>query len=198
VDLSRTMGWFTTQFPVRLDVSGIDLDHALAGGPAAGQALKRIKEQLRTIPDHGLGFGVLRYLNPQTRPVLARLPTPHIAFNYLGRFAAPEATDWAVVPDSEMLAGGANTTLPASHSLSINAWTEDRPDGPHLHASWSWPTELLPEDAIHQLAQHWFQALDALTTHATHPDAGGHTPSDFPLASLSQEEMDGLAAEWVM
>ena len=63
VDLSRTVGWFTSLFPVRLDPGALDLDEALAGGPALGRALKRIKEQLRALPDHGLGYGLLRYLN---------------------------------------------------------------------------------------------------------------------------------------
>ncbi|MGH3838725.1 MAG: condensation domain-containing protein, partial [Pseudonocardiaceae bacterium] len=189
VDLSRTVGWFTTVFPVRLDVGGIDVDQALAAGPAAGQALKRVKEQLRAVPDHGLGFGLLRYLNPQTGPILAGLASPQIAFNYLGRFAAPQDTDWAMLLDpGTLLAGGADPALPASHRLTINAWTEDRPDGPQLHATWSWPAGLLTENAVQQLTQSWLQALDALATHATSPNAGGHTPSDFPLAELSQEE----------
>ena len=63
VDLSRTVGWFTSLFPVRLDPGALDLDEALAGGPALGRALKLIKEQLRALPDHGLGYGLLRYLN---------------------------------------------------------------------------------------------------------------------------------------
>jgi amino acid adenylation domain-containing protein/non-ribosomal peptide synthase protein (TIGR01720 family) len=196
IDLSRTVGWFTTVFPVRLDLGRIDVDEALAGGPAAGQALKRVKEQLRSVPDQGLGFGLLRYLNPETGPLLTGLPGPQIAFNYLGRFAAPEATDWAVVPDSGMLlGGGVDAALPASHVLDVNAWTEDGPSGPQLHVSWQWPTGLLAEDAVRELAQGWLRALDALATHAARPGAGGHTPSDFPLARLSQEEMDGFTAE---
>ena len=63
VDLSRTVGWFTSLYPVRLDAGGLDLDEAIAGGPALGRALKLIKEQLRALPDHGLGYGLLRYLN---------------------------------------------------------------------------------------------------------------------------------------
>ena len=73
VDLSRTVGWFTSLFPVRLDPGALDLDEALAGGPALGRALKLIKEQLRALPDNGLGYGLLRYLNPQTASQLARL-----------------------------------------------------------------------------------------------------------------------------
>ena len=73
VDLSRTVGWFTSLFPVRLDPGALDLEEALAGGAALGRALKRIKEQLRALPDNGLGYGLLRYLNAQTAPQLARL-----------------------------------------------------------------------------------------------------------------------------
>ena len=63
-------------FPVRLDPGALDLDEALAGGPALGRALKIIKEQLRALPDNGLGYGLLRYLNRADRggssPVLRR------------------------------------------------------------------------------------------------------------------------------
>ena len=79
VDLSRTLGWFTSLFPVRLDPGAIDLDEALAGGPALGRALKSIKEQLRALPDSGLGYGLLRYLNPQTASQLSGLATPRSA-----------------------------------------------------------------------------------------------------------------------
>src|SRR5438552_1020171 len=58
VDLSHTVGWFTSLFPVRLDAGGLDLEEALVGGAALGRALKLIKEQLRALPDHGLGYGV--------------------------------------------------------------------------------------------------------------------------------------------
>ena len=55
----------------------------------AGRALKRIKEQLRAVPDHGLGYGLLRYLNAETAAQLARtMCRPQLGFNYLGRFAA--------------------------------------------------------------------------------------------------------------
>ena len=95
VDLSRTVGWFTSLFPVRLDPGLLDLDEALAGGPALGRALKLVKEQLRELPDRGLGYGLLRYLNPQTASQLDGFATPQIGFNYLGRDEAPATADWA-------------------------------------------------------------------------------------------------------
>ena len=73
VDLTRTLGWFTSLFPVRLDAGAVDLAEALAGGPALGRALKIIKEQLHAVADNGLGYGLLRYLNAQTALQLSGL-----------------------------------------------------------------------------------------------------------------------------
>ena len=91
VDLTRTVGWFTSLYPVRLDPGLLDLADALSGGPALGRALKTIKEQLRAVPGKGLGYGLLRYLNGETAAALAGRPAPQLGFNYLGRFAAAAA-----------------------------------------------------------------------------------------------------------
>ena len=72
VDLTRTVGWFTSLYPVRLDPGLLDLEEALSGGPALGRALKTIKEQLRAVPGKGLGYGLLRYLNDETAAELGR------------------------------------------------------------------------------------------------------------------------------
>jgi hypothetical protein len=71
VDLSRTVGWFTSLYPVRLDVGGVDLAEALSGGAALGRALKLVKEQLHAVADNGLGYGQLRYLNAETAAQLS-------------------------------------------------------------------------------------------------------------------------------
>src|SRR2546428_624219 len=89
IDLSGTAGWFSSLYPVRLDVGGVDVEEALAGGAGLGRALKQIKEQLRAVPGNGLGYGLLRYLQPRTALQLAGFAAPQIGFNYLGRFAAP-------------------------------------------------------------------------------------------------------------
>ena len=72
LDLTRTVGWFTSLYPVRLDPGALDLDEALAGGPALGRALKIVKEQLRAVPGKGLGYGLLRYLNADTAGAVER------------------------------------------------------------------------------------------------------------------------------
>ena len=73
VDLSRTVGWFTSLFPVRLDAGALDLEEALAGGPALGRALKLDQGADARGAGHGLGYGLLRYLNPETASQLERL-----------------------------------------------------------------------------------------------------------------------------
>src|SRR3954462_4520802 len=96
VDVTRTVGWFTSLYPVRLDPGLLDLKEAVSGGPALGRALKTIKEQLRSVPGKGLGYGLLRYLNDETAAELAGSPAPQLGFNYLGRFAAgADGADWA-------------------------------------------------------------------------------------------------------
>ncbi|HEV7441848.1 MAG TPA: condensation domain-containing protein, partial [Steroidobacteraceae bacterium] len=137
VDLSRTVGWFTSMFPVRLD----------AGESNACRALKLIKEQLRSLPDNGVGYGLLRYLNDETAAGLRNLPTAPISFNYLGRFSTPQKTDWVVAP--EMASGlddEADPQLPLAHGLELNALTLDHSTGPQLTVTWSWSAALLTED----------------------------------------------------
>ncbi len=192
VDLSRTVGWFTTSYPVRLDLGPIDWADAWEGGPAAGQALKRVKESLRALPDHGLGHGLLRHL--AALPELNR-PAPELGFNYLGRLPAPQAADWAPTVESTEVAAGADAGLPLPHVLGVNAFTEEGPDGPSLVAAWTWAGELLSHTDATDIAQSWFRALRALVSHARRPDAGGHTPSDVELVTLSQDEIDAFEKE---
>src|SRR5262249_29027459 len=191
VGLSRTVGWFTSQFPVRLDAGGLDLEEALAGGEALGRALKSIKEQLRALPDHGLGYGVLRYLNPQTGAQLSDFAAPQLGFNYLGRFAAPAAADWSVAGDAVRLGAG-DAAMPLAHALEVNALTLDGAEGPGLTANWSWAPALVSEAEVRDLAERWFAALAALVRHADAPGAGGRTPSDLPLVTLTQAEIERL------
>jgi non-ribosomal peptide synthase protein (TIGR01720 family) len=193
VDLSRTVGWFTSVFPVRLDFDGIDVGEALAGGPALGAAVKRIKERLRSLPDHGLGYGLLRYLNPRVGPRLAAAEEraeAQILFNYLGRSDVTSGGDWTTAPEN--IKGGVDALTPMAHVLTINAMTHDRAGGPYMSISVSWPEALLTEDAVRELLASWSRTLEALVVHAGEPGAGGHTPSDFPLVALSQSDADGV------
>ncbi|MCO8275194.1 amino acid adenylation domain-containing protein [Actinoplanes sp. TRM 88003] len=163
-DLSGTVGWFTNIFPVCLDTAGIDVE---AGGAAVAEAVGRVRKHLASLPDNGMGYGLLRYLNPSTGPELAALPHPPIQFNYMGRFDFPEAADWEYAPEAEAAENGADDAMPETYELVVNAQTEDRAGGPQLTATWAWPSAVLTEDSVGRLARGWFDALQALAIHVS-------------------------------
>jgi non-ribosomal peptide synthase protein (TIGR01720 family) len=80
--------------------------------------------------------------------------------------------------------------MPASHVLEAGGVVRDGPDGPTLTVSLSWPEHLLDEESVNRLVGAWVAILTGLATHAAEPDAGGHTPSDFPLLPLDQDQID--------
>ncbi|WP_328369807.1 non-ribosomal peptide synthase/polyketide synthase [Streptomyces sp. NBC_00445] len=179
-DLARTVGWFTTVVPVRLDTGTLDLADALAGGPALDTALARVREHLAAAPTGGIGHGLLRHLNPETGPVLAELARPQIEFNYMGRFGVPEATDWSYAPEADAADLEADPGMPLSHALTVNALTEDLPDGPELTAHWTYAPGVLPEEAVRDLAEGWFRALGALVDRAAEEPKATHPQRKEP------------------
>ncbi|WP_330293006.1 amino acid adenylation domain-containing protein [Streptomyces sp. NBC_00576] len=194
LELSRTVGWFTSLYPVHLDLTGVDVADALSAGPAADVAAARVAERLRELPDHGMGYGLLRHLNPDTAAELAKAPVPAVGFNYLGRFTAPATTTtttttepWAFAPESSALGTGIDPGLAAAHVLDVNAVVHDTGTGPHLLADWSWPDGVLTEPEVRALAESWFAALTALAGRAGHG-------SGMSLAGLAPDELDELAA----
>ncbi|MFI7597372.1 amino acid adenylation domain-containing protein [Actinoplanes sp. NPDC049681] len=166
LDLSRTIGWFTAIHPVRLD-PGTTTDLAAA--------VRAVKEQLRAVPAGGLGYGSLRWLHDHDLG-----PAPEILFNYLGRFGG-DAGDWAQAAPLREGVDPANPAMP----LEINAHATDDA----FEATLSWPSGLLAEERVVALAEHWTGVLRELTT----TDVGGHTPSDFPLVALTQDDVDAFA-----
>ncbi|MFI5956136.1 amino acid adenylation domain-containing protein [Cryptosporangium sp. NPDC051539] len=146
VELSRTVGWFTSVYPVRLD-------------PGTGPGrLDRVAEALAAIPGNGLGYGLLRYLDPIAGRELAGAGLPEIQVNYLGRFSAPDATDWSFAPEMDAAAAHAADprTAPA-YPISVTVSIEDRSDGPTLTATWVYTTDRAA-DAAH-LADAWLTHL---------------------------------------
>ncbi|GAB7066951.1 non-ribosomal peptide synthetase [Mycolicibacterium hodleri] len=183
LDLSRTIGWFTAIYPVRLDPGMLDWTDVLEAGQQLATAVKSVKEQLRSAPSRGLGYGVLRHLDAE-RPV--RGDAPQILFNYLGRFSGGSGKAWEPVADFGGLREGVDPTNPAV-ALEINAIAEDGPGGTRLTVTLAWPGGLLDAGDVDELATLWSATLTALTR----CDAlAGHTPSDFPLVEVTQEDLD--------
>ncbi len=196
IDLSRTVGWFTTIHPVHVPVHEWNLTELTAGGPAAGRALKYVKESNRVVPDGGIGFGLLRYPAAQAPDALTDPAPSEISFNYLGRFQAATLGDWTPAEQADAIGAGGDDGMPLSHVLDVNAWVEDGDHGPRLSVVWSWPGRFFDVAAIRRLADLWVGSIDGLIAYGRRPDAGGHTPSDFGLALLNQDDIDLLEAEW--
>ena len=197
VDLSRTVGWFTTKYPVSLTVGGLSWVQVINGEAALGAVVKDVKEQLRALPDP-LTYGLLRYLNPDVD-----LPEadPPIGFNYLGRLGAPHqaaAADevWRIGPDGVSLTGASSAVpTPLPHTLELNAGTIDADAGPHLHANWTWAASALDHAEVGRLSQLWFDALAGICAHVR-GGGGGMTPSDIAPARLTQFELDELHQQY--
>ncbi|WP_026423721.1 non-ribosomal peptide synthase/polyketide synthase [Actinokineospora inagensis] len=177
-DLTRTVGWFTTQFPVSLDVPG---------GSDWGAVLKSVKEQLRAVPHNGLSYEALRYLTPDSP--LAGRPLPQIGFNYHGRFDTG---------DDEGLLGARHEAGPdvdpaAERDFAIEVIGVVEAD--QLVLTWEYSTALHHEATIRRLANATTMALREIVRHCTVPGSGGRTPSDFPLARLTQSQVDAIAGD---
>ncbi|WP_067461823.1 non-ribosomal peptide synthetase [Nocardia amamiensis] len=182
-DIARTVGWFTSVYPVAVDLTGIDAADAFAGGDAAGDAIKVTKEQLRALPDKGIGFGMLRYLVPETAVALADAPTPQISFNYLGRATTGgDAEPWL----PRRFAATQDDRPPLAAAVDINAVHTDS----GLEVTWAYAARLFEEADLAELAALWTQALGALAEHAESPGAGGRSPSDFDLVAVTQAQID--------
>ncbi|WP_420713061.1 amino acid adenylation domain-containing protein [Streptomyces sp. MMG1121] len=151
LDLAHTVGWFTSMFPVRLEPG----DH-----PGA------VQRRLDRMPDKGLGFGLLRHLNPETEPVLARLPDRQIIFNYLGRFDRSPEEDWSLAAEGPAVGGGGDPGMPLTHLLEVSAVALDGDTGPELHVTWTFPRRLLTRHQVRELADAWFAALRDLEEQA--------------------------------
>ena len=179
VDLSRTVGWFTTKYPVSLAVGGLSWAQVVAGEAALGALIKDAKEQLRALPDP-LTYGVLRYLNTDVE--LAGSDPP-IGFNYLGRLGAPAAYAsgdvWRFSQEGLSLTGAAAAIpMPLMHTVELNAGTIDTDTGPHLHANWMWAPSALGRAQVTRLSRLWFDALAGICAHVR-GGGGGLTPVGY-------------------
>nr|WQM80062.1 non-ribosomal peptide synthetase [Streptomyces sp.] len=167
LELSRTVGWFTVIHPVLLDAGDGDTPWDVA--------VARVRAALRDVPAHGLGYGLLRHLNPDTATRLAAPAPPRIAFNYLGRFEADGERDWS--PDGSVLASGASPELPLAHAVELDSVVVDHPEGPRLTAMWSWAGRLLDDAHMADLAGRWFDHLAALAAGADERPAAPAAPA---------------------
>ncbi|MFD4643444.1 amino acid adenylation domain-containing protein [Lentzea sp. NPDC058436] len=175
-DLSRTVGWFTTLFPVTVDP--VDIDDLPA-------ALKRVKEDLARVPSNGVSYGALKYLGQET----FESSRPQVLFNYLGRFAGGTTGDWQLAENAGQLGEKRDPAMRLPRALEFNASAEPGSDGElELVTVISWPSGVFTDDDTAKIGEYFVAALEGLAQLTT----GGHSPSDFGLLPLTQADVDSL------
>ncbi|MEU8531441.1 condensation domain-containing protein, partial [Streptomyces sp. NPDC048629] len=187
IDVSRTVGWFTSVYPVALT--------GLVDGDL-GALLRRTKEYLRGVPRKGLGYGLLRHLTDWA-------PQGHaeVGFNYLGQSSRrPDDTEtdagrvkegkgglFRPLPGS--LGEGESSQNERSYLIDVNSQVSDG----QLEMVWTYGAEVHDEATIAGLAERYVEVLGDLIEFCCRPETGGYTPSDFPLARIEQSVLDRVA-----
>jgi amino acid adenylation domain-containing protein/non-ribosomal peptide synthase protein (TIGR01720 family) len=182
IDLTRTVGWFTTLYPLYLNTSGT---------VGLGDLIKTVKEQLRQLPEKGLGYGVLRYINKDD---LLQGDAWDVQFNYLGQLDS-------IVKDSQILAVGKESTgtgkseeQGVSEKLSVNSFIREG----ELVVTFSYSTLHFHGETIEKISQSFVSNLALLIDHCLEQGKSGavFTPSDYGLGSaVSYEELDAFLEE---
>ncbi|WP_327734258.1 amino acid adenylation domain-containing protein [Streptomyces nojiriensis] len=190
-ELSRTVGWFTTLFPVTVD-PGAATDPTAPAYLVA--ALKAVKEDLARVPGNGVSYGALRYLADTAFDA----PAPQVLFNYLGRFDAGSSGDWELAHTTGQLGEKRDPGMRLPRALEFNAIAEPASAGGayELVTTLSWPDGLLTDQDIETIGGYFREALAGLAALAACDLAalglGGHSPSDFGMPALTQADVDEL------
>lgn len=179
LDVSRTVGWFTSLFPLKLSQANSEDLRAL---------IVHTKEQLRQLPDHGFSYSILRYLSHDLfiREALNKLPQAQVRFNYLGQFdqmftggiihgRASESAGLAHSPR------GLRDHILVAEGMVING---------QLSFTWSYSTNIHQQHSIEQLADCYQSELQNLIAHCRNSSNSLFTASDFQYANLNQEQFD--------
>ncbi|PMB52379.1 non-ribosomal peptide synthase [Fischerella thermalis CCMEE 5201] len=184
VDISRTVGWITTTYPVLLDLEEAD---------NPGDALKVVKEQLRDISGQGIDYGVLRYLNQDAvvREKIRSLPQAEVAFLYLGQLAKslPQDSLFQLSKQSPEETSSLQATRPHKLHL-IGSVVEGQ-----LQLDWYYSKDVHQRQTIEKLADNFVKALKSLITHCQSLETVEYTPSDFAAANINQENLSKLLAQ---
>ncbi|MGW5455351.1 amino acid adenylation domain-containing protein [Nocardia sp. NPDC003979] len=195
-DFAGTVGWFTSEFPVWTPATGIDdpagLTEALSGGAAAGHLLRAVKEAKRAVPGNGVGYGVLRRLDPETAPRFADRRAPEVLLNYLGRFGGGGTSGWSL-PEHDAFAVTEPPEKALTEVLSLNVFVHEaaQAGAPRLAVEWTAASRILGADQVTQIQRYFELALEAFAAHARlYP--GGLTPSDCPGVIVDQDTIDAL------
>ena len=177
VDLSRTVGWLTSIFPL---VFGYQADSSLV------DRLRSVKEQLQNVPNHGLSYGLLRCLHEDT--TLRNLPQAEIIFNYLGQFDQTFAADSLFQLATESSGADRSPHGERRYLIEVNGQVAQG----QLTLEWSYSDEIYQQETIEQLANSFLTTLRTFLMPEQFADAKRYVPSDFPLVDLQEHHLEDI------
>ncbi|MFE7796323.1 amino acid adenylation domain-containing protein [Nocardia sp. NPDC057440] len=166
IDTAHTVGWFTSIVPARLGVGAdcVDVTAALADPALATALLDAVATHLAELPNNGLDYGVLRFLDEV--PELVDAPQPQVLFDYLGRFdMAGAGRPWAPIPDlalHECLPHVSEPDFPLRYALDVIAAVRSTSAGPQLVTMLRWSEAVFTATEMDRLAELWHDAVAAL------------------------------------
>jgi mycobactin peptide synthetase MbtF len=165
-DTTNTVGWFTNAFPVRLGVgaAAVDLERAERDPAAARGLVESVVAQLAAIPNDGLDYGLLRYVD--RAPELAAAAEPQIQFSYLGRLDLGGVTDqpWSLLtgPYIDALPDDPEPDLPLRFALNLSTFVATTPDGTQLISNWRFSDALFTSSDVERLTHFWQRGVAVL------------------------------------
>jgi non-ribosomal peptide synthase protein (TIGR01720 family) len=187
IDLSRTVGWFTSIYPMELEKSD---------WKETGEMIKSVKEQVRGVVGKGIGYGILKYVrgDKELTRRLKENEVKDISFNYLGQFDQ-------VIGEETKYSGASESSGPTHSPEAIRPHLIDvvaSISGGRLQITWIYSENLHHRETIERVARSYTESLQSIIAHCQLREARGYTPSDFPEAELTQKEIDELVAELEM
>ncbi|KAJ1913842.1 hypothetical protein IWQ60_009052, partial [Tieghemiomyces parasiticus] len=192
LDVSRTLGWFTSIYPATFHLDQVKHYPSL---PSALCSLAHVKQRLRSLPDRGFPYGLLRYLKEGNAfpPVGTLGPTQanRVAFNYAGRFEQLNASDafWAMASLSDGWSHSLSLDESVKHALSASC-SYGRDHGLALNLQYA--TVMYQASTVESLTNVWLENLRSLIQAALTSPVTCRTASDFGLAGLSEPAFAGL------
>ncbi len=184
VDISRTVGWFTCDYPILLDLS---YAHNLT------RQLKEVKEYLRHIPHKGIGYGIWKYLTDEGQNLTTHMPRPDIAFNYLGQFDE-DLSQMSGEMAQESAGDNMDPEEKRFFALEIAGMVANR----KLDMQMAYSQEQFFPATIATFLGHYKEALLELIDLCSSCTTPEPTPSDFTYKELSIDTFEQLASRYAI
>ncbi|WP_426454529.1 amino acid adenylation domain-containing protein [Paenibacillus sp. S-38] len=181
VDVTRTVGWFTSQYPVLLDIRSEDDCRA---------RIRKVKERLRSIPRKGIGYGLLRYMAGSSERDPLVMPEPEIGFNYLGSF--DQAAHLATLIRTHSIGDPVSEQAPRLFKLDINGWIMQGA----LTMTISYSTKQYRAETMGRLADLLHASLQEVIAHCAGQTYSEVTPSDLLIEGVTLEQLDRLKEQY--